>query len=96
MLSLLLAGAKPMLLHPRLHQGLHDIISLSTSAPPDPLIVALSSDFQTGDIANPETVHAWLQAARNGDISVLVALFQLHSVVSSTVRVISQIGFSIY
>jgi hypothetical protein len=38
------------------------------------------------DIENtpPETVHAWLQAAQNSDVSALAALFQLHNVVSKS------------
>lgn len=96
LLSLLLVGARPTVLHPRLHQGLHALISLSTSTPPDPSIIASSNNIQTGNIedAPPETVHAWLQAARNGNIEALAALFQLHSIVSSTVRASFQIGSS--
>jgi hypothetical protein len=42
------------------------------------------SDGPTYDVENtpPETVHAWLQAAKNSDVSALAALFQLHNVVS--------------
>ncbi|KAF8230491.1 hypothetical protein L208DRAFT_1378502 [Tricholoma matsutake] len=45
----------------------------------------LSSEAPTYDIENapPETVHAWLQAAQNGDVNALAALFQLHNVVGS-------------
>ena len=46
------------------------------------------SSFPTHEIerAPPETVHAWLQAAKDGNTDALAMLFQLHSIVSSRVR----------
>lgn len=92
LLNLLLVGAGPVALHPRLHQWLHTTIPLLTSTPPNPSIIVLSSNIHTGNVesACPETVHAWMQAAWNGNVDALLALFQLHSIVSSMVHVSSQ------
>ena len=43
----------------------------------------LLSDAPIYDVKNAplEMVHAWLQAAQNGNVNALVALFQLHNII---------------
>lgn len=75
-------------LHLCLHRGLRTTLESPTSAQPDIISCMLSpSSLNPHEIesAPPETVHAWLQAAKDGNTDALVMLFQLHSIVSSRV-----------
>jgi hypothetical protein len=58
----------------------------------DLTILGASDNLQTCDIegAPLETVHAWLQAAQNGNINVLAALFKLWGVISLQVCVLAK------
>jgi hypothetical protein len=83
------ADSGPAVLHPRLYQGLHTTLQVASSQPVGPDMLGASDNLQTCDVegAPPETVHAWLQAAQNGDVNALAALFKLQGVIGSRVRV---------
>ena len=49
-----------------------------------PAVTAVDDDDITR--TPPETVHAWLQAAKNGDVDALASLLKLQAVLSSAVR----------
>jgi hypothetical protein len=72
-------------LRPRLYQGLQ----VASSQPVGPDVLGASDNLQNCDIEDAplETVHAWLQAALNGDVNALAALFKLQGAISSRVRV---------